>query len=68
MFDRVVNLLLGDQRRARRFYRLASRRVLRNPHIRHFEPSIIYFKEGSRASPRLMELMVESIKPRQNSG
>ena len=60
----VINLLkisLGIKN-LRKIYSLLSKCVLRDNQIRHFEPSLIYSKEDSTVTPKLIDLIAESSK------
>jgi predicted O-methyltransferase YrrM len=58
----LLSFLPISRNRARGLYRYLSRKILRNPNIGHYEPSIIYSKEDANPTLSLIDLMVDSLK------
>ena len=58
---KLLKIFLGIKN-LRKIYSLLSKCVLRDNQIRHFEPSLIYSKEDSTVTPKLIELIAESSK------
>jgi|TARA_B100000959_G_scaffold270647_1_gene317800 predicted O-methyltransferase YrrM len=62
---KTIKKLLGIKK-ARKLYGFLAKSVLRDNQIRHYEPSIIYSKEGVTTTPKLIELVADSAKIASN--